>query len=133
MKVGYHPREFRKANTIILRKLKKEDYLELKSYRPIALLSTLRKTLETVIARRLSNCAEDNGLLPPEQIEARRKRSTETALETIVNTVYTVWDCGKDKVASLLSLDIAGAFNNISHYRLLHNLRQKRIPKLIIN
>ncbi len=66
MEVGYHPREFRKANTIILRKLKKEDYLELKSYRLITLLSILRKALETVIARRLSNCAEDNSLLPLE-------------------------------------------------------------------
>ncbi len=90
VEVGYHPREFRKANTIVLRKPKKEDYSEPKSYRPIALLSTLGKALETVIARRLSDCAEDNGLLPPEQIGARRKRSTETALETIVDAVHTV-------------------------------------------
>ncbi len=133
VEVGYHPREFRKANTIVLRKPKKEDYSEPKSYRPIALLSTLGKALETVIARRLSDCAEDNGLLPPEQMGARRKRSTETALETIVDAVHTVWDCGKDKVASLLSLDMAGAFDNVSYYRLLHNLRQKGIPELIVN
>ena len=131
--MGYHPKEFRKANTIVLRKPKKKDYSEPKSYRPIALLSTLGKALETVIGRRLSDCAEDNGLLPPEQMGARRKRSTETALETIVDAVHTVWDCGKNKVASLLSLDMAGAFDNVSHHRLLHNLRQKGIPELIVN
>jgi retron-type reverse transcriptase len=33
------------------------------------------------------------------------------------------------KVATLLSLDIAGAFDNVSHPRLLHNLRAKGIPE----
>ncbi len=90
VKLGYHPREFKKANTIVLRKPKKDDYSEPKSYRPIALLSTLGKALETVVAKRLSDCAENNNLLPPEQMGARRKRSTETALETIVDAVHTV-------------------------------------------
>ena len=88
--MSYHPKEFRKTNIIVLRKSKKEDYFEPKSYRSIALLSTLRKTLKIVIARRLNDCVEDNNLLSPEQIEVRRKRSTETVLETIVDAVHTV-------------------------------------------
>ena len=32
----------------------------------------------------------------------------------------------------MLSLDAAGAFDNVSHIRLLHNLRKRRIPLLII-
>ncbi len=64
--MGYYSKEFRKANTIVLRKLKKEDYFKSKSYRSIALLSTLEKALEIVITRRLSNCVEDNSLLPLE-------------------------------------------------------------------
>ena len=117
----------------MLRKSKKEDYFEPKSYRSIALLSTLRKALKTVIARRLSDCVEDNGLLSSEQMKVRRKRSTKIALETIVDAVYIVWDYEKNKVASLLSLDITETFDNVFHYRLLHNLRQKKISKLIIN
>ena len=130
--LGYHPREFKTANTIVLRKPGKDDYSEPKSYRPIALLSTMGKALEAVIAKRLSDCAEEYDLLPPEQMGARRGRSTETALETIVNAVYTVWDCGKKNVASLLSLDIAGAFDNVSYGRLLHNLRAKGVPTWIV-
>jgi hypothetical protein len=34
-------------------------------------------------------------------------------------------------VASLLSLDVSGAFPNVSHVRLIHNLRKRRIPKTI--
>ena len=60
---GYHPKEFKKANTIVLKKPKKEDYSSAKSYRPIALLSILGKTLETIIIKRLNDCAEDNNLL----------------------------------------------------------------------
>ena len=50
IRTGYHPRSFKKANTIILKKPKKTDYLEPKLYRPIALLSTLGKALETVVS-----------------------------------------------------------------------------------
>ena len=32
----------------------------------------------------------------------------------------------------MLSLDAAEAFDNVSHIRLLHNLRKRRIPLLII-
>jgi len=35
-------------------------------------------------------------------------------------------------VASLLSLDVARAFNNISYRRLIYNLRIKGVPRLIV-
>ncbi len=74
----------------MLRKSKKKNYFESKSYRLIALLSTLKKILKTVIARRLSDCVEDNNFFSSEQMKVRRKRSTETALETIIDVVYIV-------------------------------------------
>ena len=74
----------------MLRKSKKKNYFESKSYRLIALLSTLKKILKTVIARRLSDCVEDNTFFSSEQMKVRRKRSTETALETIIDVVYIV-------------------------------------------
>jgi len=52
------------ANIIVLKKLKKGDYLELKSYKLIVLLDTLGKILEAVVSRRLSNIAEKYELLP---------------------------------------------------------------------
>ncbi len=64
--MGYHPKEFYKANTIILRKPKKENYFESKSYKLIALLSILEKALKIVITRRLNNCVKDNSLLSSE-------------------------------------------------------------------
>lgn len=92
-------------------------------------MSTLGKVLETVVFKRLNAFAEQHGLLPQEQIGARRGRSTKTSLETIVEAVHTVWKCNKNNVASLLSLDIAGTFDNVSHQRLFHNLKVKQVPK----
>lgn len=48
-----------------------------------------------------------------------------------MESVHTVWDCNRKNVASLLSLDVAGAFDHVSHSRLLHNLRVKRVPEYI--
>ena len=130
--LGYHPRKFKEANTIILKKPKKKDYSDPKSYRPIALLDTLGKALETIISRRLSDLAEKRGLLPSQQMGARRNRSVESALETLTDAVHTVWNNGTEHVASLLSLDVAGAFDNVSHKRLIHNLRTKKVPSRIV-
>ena len=130
--LGYHPKEFWTANTIVLKKPRKEDYSLAESYRPIALLDTLGKALETIFTQRLSDLAETHDLLPAQQMGARRGRSTETALELLVESVHTVWHCSKKNAASLLSLDVAGAFDYVSHPRLLHNLRSKRIPEYIV-
>ena len=88
--LGYHPRPFKEANTIILKKLQKTDYSEPKAYRLIALLDTLRKALEAVISTRIREYAEANRLLPEEQMGARKGRSVETALESITDAVHTV-------------------------------------------
>ena len=64
-------------------KLKREDKL-------IVLLYTLGKALETVIVKIFSDYAKDYGLLPDQQIKARRGRLTETVFKNLVNGVYTV-------------------------------------------
>ena len=71
--------------------------------------------------------AEKEGLLPDCQMGNCMNRSTETALELLVEQVHTVWKAS-NQVASVLSLDIAGAFNTVNHTRLLDNLLKKRVP-----
>jgi hypothetical protein len=93
------------------------------SYRPIALLECLGKALERIIATKLAALAELHELLPQYQIGARHQRGTLTALELLTEQIYTVWNCGNQHVASLLSLDIAEAFDNTSHTWLIYILR----------
>ena len=62
-KVSYYPKRFRAARTIVLKKPSKPDYSDLGAWRPIALLSTLGKIIETLAASRLSDLVEREGLL----------------------------------------------------------------------
>ena len=43
--------------------------------------------------------------------------------------IYEAWNSPEPQVASLLLLDVSGAFDNVSHVRLLHNLRKRRIDE----
>lgn len=84
------------------------------------------------MAAKISYLAEKHQLIPSTQMGGRPGKSTETALELLTEQVHTVWGQGNNKVASLLSFDVAGAFDTVSHSRLLHNLRKHRIPNWII-
>jgi hypothetical protein len=87
--------------------------------------------METLVAKRLSKVAEDHHLLPNTQMGARAGRSTETALELLVEQVRTIWS-SKKHVATLLSLDIAGAFDTVNLVRLLNILRKNSLPPWIV-
>ena len=58
-------------------------------------------------------------------------KSTKTALELLIAQVKIVWGSGKF-VASLLSLDILGAFDTINSTRLLDILRKKGLPSWVV-
>ena len=62
--IGYYPRKFKEARTIILKKPLKPDYSEVKAYRPITLLYILGKALKTIIAKILSDYVKEYDLLP---------------------------------------------------------------------
>ena len=130
LRLSYFPKQFRHACTIVLRKPGKPNYSDPGAWRPIALLNTLGKILETVLARKITDLAESYKLLPNCQMGNRKQRSTETALEFLLEQIHTAW--GLKKVASVLLLDIAGAFDTVNHTRLLDNLRIKGIPRWLI-
>ncbi|KAJ6436234.1 reverse transcriptase [Purpureocillium lavendulum] len=129
LSLGYCPQHFRNSTTIVIRKQGKDDYTIPKSYRPIALLNTIGKVMDAIIATRLSYIAETYQLLPATHMGGRKLRSTEHALHYIIEKIYDAWNKGKGMVASLLLLDVSGAFDNISHRRLLHNLRKRRVDE----
>jgi hypothetical protein len=64
-------------------------------------------------------------------MRARPCRSIDTALNFLVQQIYATWQ-NKDGVATLLSLNMTGAFDGVVPARLLHNLRERRIPEWIV-
>ena len=130
IRTGYNPTHFQQSITVVLRKQGKSDYQLAKSYRPVALLNTLGKFLKAVITRRISYAVETERLLPKTHLGGRRGISTDHAIHNIINQIKMAWGKGKP-VVSLLMLDVSGAYDNVSHERLLHNLRKKRLGQLV--
>jgi hypothetical protein len=92
------------------------------------LLKTIGKVVEKLLARKIRSTAEEHHLLHLSQIGARAEQGTGTALELLTSMVQTVWKEGKDQVASLLSLDISGAFLTVNHTRLVAIIKKLGFP-----
>ncbi len=128
----YHLKQFKKAQTIVLRKSKKSNYIDLKMYWLIALLNIMSKTLESIMIKRLNDITETHHMLSNAQMRARCKQFMISALNLLVNQVHAVWDCKIKYVIFMLSLNIIEMFNHVLHTRLLHTLRMKRTSNYII-
>ena len=123
---GYHPKQWRKAIAVALRKPNKPDYSNPRAYRLITLLECLGKILEKIVARRLTFLAGKLGLIPPNQFGGRSNSSTADAILTFINDVQAAWNHGL--VTSALTFDIKGYFDFVNHDRLLQELRRKHLP-----
>ena len=115
---------------VVLRKMGKKNYRIPKAYRPIALLNTIGKALESVIARRISYMVETHNILPPTYLGGRKGISTEHAVLHLVDWIRRAWGHGRHVVTMVL-VDVSGAYDNVSHQRLLHNLRMQGLGFLV--
>lgn len=130
--LGYFPKRFRSAIVAVIPKANKTPAEKAVpgGWRPIALLSSVGKVIETVIAKRLAAAAEEHLLLPDEQMGNRKERSTELAIRMVVDTARAAWTRGG--TATLLQLDFSGAFDTVNHRRLLYSLWKKGISNQLL-
>ncbi len=117
---------WREFTTVVLRKPGKPNYQLPKAYRPIALICTLAKLVTAIVASDISHLVETHKLLPNTHFGGRPGRTTTDALHYLTHRIKKAWR--KGKVASVLFLDVEGAFPNAVTNRLTHNLRKRRIP-----
>lgn len=86
--------------------------------------------LESVIAARISYAVETFGLLPTNHFGARKKLSTEQGLMLLQESIYKAWRA--NKVLSLVSFDVKGAYNGVYKERLLQRLTARGIPQELV-
>ena len=127
---GVLPSQWRHAKIIPLKKPGKADYTLAKAWRPISLLATLGKVLESVVAERLSHAVETYGLLPTNHFGARKQRSAEQALMLLQEQIYQAWRM--KRVVSVISFDVKGAYNGVCRARLIQRMRARGIPEKIL-
>ncbi len=128
----YHSRCFREVIIIILKKSNKNNYTDFKTYKFIALLNTIDKTFEFIIARRINIFAEIHEILFATQIKERRKRICETTLKLFIEQIHTIWNISRNKMITLLSMNVASAYDHVSRERFMHNLRKRKISTWIM-
>jgi len=116
----------------VLCKLKKSNYIDLKTYWLIALLDIMSKALESIMIKRLSDIAETHHMLSNAQMRTRCKQFVISMLNLLVDQVHIMWDCKIKYVIFMLSLNVVEAFNQVLHIRLLHTLKMRRTSSYIV-
>ncbi len=128
----YHLKQFKKTQTIVLRKSRKSNYINLKTYWFITLLNIMSKALKSIMIKRLNDIAETHHMLLNAQIRVRCKQFMILTLNLLVDQVHIIWDCKIKYVIFMLSLDIIKAFDRVLHIRLLHTLKMRRMSSYIV-
>ena len=108
---GWHPKPFRETLLVVLPKSGKCDWTDPWSYRLIALLSTIGRSLERIIARRLAWIAVKYKVLHQQQFGALPCRSATDLITTLIHDIEEAWS--RRLKVSMLTLDIKGAFDAV--------------------
>ena len=90
----------------------------------------MAKVLTSVVAEIISDLVEIHHLLPKTHFGGRPGRTTTDAVHYLIHKIKTAWR--NDEVVSVLFLDVEGAFPNAVTDRLIHNLKKRRIPALLV-
>ncbi|KAI0997817.1 hypothetical protein K3495_g10370 [Podosphaera aphanis] len=109
----------------------KADLFSPRSYRLIALLSVLRIGLERLIAKRIAWVVVRNKILTTQQFGALPGRSAVDLTTCISHDVKRALSEGR--TASMLTLDVKGAFDAVLPGRLARRMREQGWPESLVN
>ncbi len=130
LRFEYYFKHFKKIITMFLRKINKLDYFVFKAYKFIALLNTLDKIMKSIITIYLSYVAKKHNFLLKKHFENRKNTISKHALHYIIEIINLIWV--NKKIATMLLLNVIEAFDNVSHSKLLHNLKKRRIKNIYL-
>ena len=81
---------------------------------------------------KITELAKKNSLLSKSQMSAKRKKEIETTLKLLTKEIHAIWKQNRNKVIIIMSVNVTKVYDHVSHIRLLHNLRKKKISNWII-
>ncbi len=116
----------------MMQKSDKKDYFNAKIYKSIVLLDTLSKILKFIIFEHLQNVVKACDSILNIQMKVHKHKLIDTTLQLITEKIYIVWSDMRRRVVSLLSLNKKSAFNNVTHSRLLHDIKKRKVFKLLL-
>jgi len=96
------------------------------------LLNTLSKILKFIVFKHLWNVVEACNSILNIQMRACKHISTNMTLQLIIEKIHIMWSDMRRRVISLLSLNEKSAFNNVTHSRLLHDMKKRKVFRLLL-
>ena len=117
------PSQFKKALVTPLLKKPSLDVNVLKNYRPVSNLPYISNVTEKVVAARLLQHVQENGMQERMQSAYRAHHSTETALVRVSNDLLCA--IHQRKAVILILLNLSAAFDAIDHDILLQRLQPR--------
>ncbi|KAJ4429314.1 hypothetical protein ANN_26318 [Periplaneta americana] len=126
LRLGCFPSTWKNATIIAIPKADKSKHHLITGYRGISLLSIPGKCLEKLIMDRLNFHLESTGRIPQQQYGFTAGKSTADAIKAVTDYVHHNRQQGLK--CCLLTLDIAGAFDNAWHPGLLERLWNLECP-----
>lgn len=102
-----------------------KSFIISKSYCLIALLNTLSKTLELIMAKKITYFAEKYKILQNIQMGKQSSRSTKSVFKLLTEQVHTIWDQKGNKIATLMSINTINVFDIVvSHQHFIYDLQK---------
>jgi hypothetical protein len=123
----YYPAGWNHIDSVVLRKPSKTNYAVPAAYRPVCLTKDYAGLYNTIKMLQLAMEAERVGILPSSHYGARPGRAATDALHKVVMVVKDAWRRGE--VASVLCMDVKGAFPSVDLERLMHDMRMRGVPR----
>ena len=119
LRSGRHPSSWKRASVVPIPKANKPTYTHPKSWRSIHLLSTVSKTLERIVLRRLQVSDSDTNPDPPmgpSQFGSRTGVGTSDAMQCFLRWKEHAQSLGH--YTTLISGDVEGGFDKVDPARL---------------
>ena len=128
-RTGIQPAAWKVANIVPV--FKKGSKSIPKNYRPISLLSIISKCMESIINRSISNFLERNAILSPTQFGFRAG----LGIADLLLALHHEWSRNTNQggLVRVLAVDIASAFDKVSHRGVLHKAAQYGIQGCLHN
>ena len=120
MKSGCVPTSWKKANVSAI--YKKGEHYKPSNYRPVSLTSVPCKVMEHIVVSHVMSHLETNNILKENQHGFRKKRSCETQLLELTDSLLSSLDKGLR--TDMVVLDFAKAFDKVNHSLLTYKLQQ---------
>lgn len=128
--LGEIPMDWR--NTVVHPILKKDkDARDGRSYRPISLLSCVRKVFEYLIKSRIEWLSEEKEILHPSQMGFRKGRGCMEAVTHLVSEIQIAFS--KKQMVLAVFLDLKNAYDCVEVNILANCLKELNIPGYYIN